>query len=144
MQICHCSCAILYPMNFRSMVKDAFRLSVAKPKPRPKWNPKEPMRGQRETSKLHLRRENAGDQGMIGFSFVFWLVESWPITDRNKVNRPGGFIIYENNKRDFSWQNSWLRGCEWMSKMSHSSGNLWRRREMSENLRTCLKSDART
>ena len=60
------------------------------------------MRGQRETSKLHLRRENAGDQGMIGFSFVFWLVESWPITDRNKVNRPGGFIIYENNKRDFS------------------------------------------
>ena len=38
---------------------------------------------------------------MIGFSFVFWLVESWPITDRNKVNRPGGFIIYENNEDTF-------------------------------------------
>ena len=57
----------------------------------------ERSKGNKQTA---FRRENAGDQGMIGFSFVFWLVESWPITDRNKVNRPGGFIIYENNKRD--------------------------------------------
>lgn len=96
------------------------------------------MRGQRETSKLPLRRENAGDQGMIGFSFVFWLVESWPITDRNKVNRPGGFIIYENNEETFLGKilgSEDASGCQkWaiLQEKKNEKRNVWEFKNLSK------------